>query len=440
MKSSHTPSRMQIAFDDDNLVANAGLLLPAVLAQNLGLPELFDTCVDLGSAPGRANVGVKAMSLIYSFLAGGDCIDDTDQLRAGSTQAVLGHEVRAASTLGTFLRSFTWGHAKQIEMVLVEVLRRAWASGAGAGDDPLTIDIDSTICETYGLAKEGGSEFTYTHVRGYHPLIAVVSGTGDILNARLRRGPAHAGRGASSFVVETVNRARSAGALGPIALRADSGFYSHQVVSACRKKDVSFSITARLSPAIHKIIEDIQDDRWRPIPYFMEGASVAETSYTPFGKKGFEVRLIVRRVPPNPGSQLSLLANYGYHAFITDREGDTLELEADHRRHAEIENTIKDLKYGLGLNHMPSGKFAANAAWLTLNVIAHNLSRWISRLGFNEKLITTKTLRKRALGLPGRLARSGRRLLLHLPKHRPLASEFKEALIRLQTIPPPLVA
>ncbi len=172
----------------------------------------------------------------------------------------------------------------------------------------------------------------------------------------------------------------------------------------------------------------------------MEGAAVAEATYAPFGKNGFEVRLIVRRVPPNPGSQLSLLADYGYHAFITDREGDTLELEADHRRHAEIENTIRDLKYGLGLNHMPSGKFAANAAWLTLNVIAHNLSRWVSRLGFNEGLITTKTLRKRVLCLPGRIARSGRRILLHLPKDWPWASEFKEALIRLRTIPPPLVA
>ena len=440
MQSSHTLNRMQIAFDDGNLVANAGLILPAVLAEKLGLPELFDTCVDLGSAPGRANAGVKAMSLVYSFLAGGDCIDDTDQLRAGSTQAVLGQVVRAPSTLGTFLRSFTWGHTKQLDMVGAELLKRAWESGAGAGDDPLTIDIDSTICETYGLAKEGGSEFNYTHVRGYHPLIAVVSNTGDILNTRLRKGPAHAGRGASSFVVETVNRARSAGAKGPIALRADSGFYSHQVAGACRKKGVNFSITARLSRSLHKIIKDISDDEWRPIPYFMEGAAVAEVTYTPFGKKGFEVRLIVRRVPPNPGSQLSLLADYGYHAFITDREGDTLELEADHRRHAEIENTIKDLKYGLGLNHMPSGKFAANAAWLTLNVIAHNLGSWVSRFGFNERPITTKTLRKRALGLPGRIARSGRRLLLHLPKNWPWASEFKEALINLRTIPPPLVA
>ena len=440
MKSSHTPSRMKIVFDDDNLVANAGLLLPAILAENLGLLELFDSCVDLGDAPGRANVGIKAMSLICSLLAGGDCIDDADQLRAGSTKAVLRHEVRAPSTLGTFLRSCRWGHAKQIEMVFVELLIRAWACGAGPGDNPLTIDIDSTICETYGLAKEGGSEFNYTHVRGYHPLIAVVSGTGDILNTRLRKGPANTCRGASSFVVETINRARSAGANGPIVLRADSGFYNQYVVGACRKKDVRFSITAKLNSAIHKIIENIPDDQYRPIPYFMEGAAVAEAPYTPFGENGSPVRLIIRRVPPNPGSQLSLLSDYGYHAFITDREGDALELEADHRRHAEIENTIRDLKYGLGLNHMPSGKFAANAVWLTLNAIAHNLSRWVSRLGFNERLITTKTLRKRALGLPGRIARSGRRLLLHLPKRWPWASEFKEALIRLRALPPPLVA
>lgn len=440
MQSSHNLNQIKIAFDDKNLVANAGLLLPATLANNLGLTELFDKHINLGDAQGRANTGLKAMTLIHSALAGGDCIDDANQLRAGSTQAVLGQEVRAPSTLGTFLRSFSWGHAKQLDVVSGELLKRAWASGAGPGDEPFTIDIDSTICETYGLAKHGGSKFTYTHVRGYHPLIAVASGTGDILHTRQRGGSANTTKGAESFVVETINRARKAGAVGQITLRLDSGFYGHKVINACRKKDVSFSVTAKLNTAVHKVIQSLPDDVWAPIPYFMEGAGVAEAPYAPFGKKGFPMRLIVRRVPPNPDSQLSLFANYGYHAFITDRPGNTLALEADHRRHAEIENTIRDAKYSLGLNHMPSGKFGANAAWLTLNAIAHNISRWISRLGFNETLVTTKTLRKRALSLPGRIAKRSRKIYLHLPKKWPWAKEFEEALTRLLVIAPPLVA
>jgi hypothetical protein len=440
MQSSHNLNRIKIAFDDKNLVTNAGHLLVATLAEGLGLRGLLDERVCLGAAPGRANVGLKAMTIIHSVLSGGDCIDDVDRLRAGSTQAVLCQEVRASSTLGTFLRSFTWGHAKQLDAVSGELLKRAWASGAGPEDDPFTIDIDSTICETYGLAKAGASKFTYTHVRGYHPLIAVASGTGDVLNTRLRGGPANVARGAASFVVETIGRTRKAGATGSIALRADAGFYNHKVVGACRKNNVNFSITAKLTASLHKIIESIPDEQWTPIPYWMEGAGVAEVFYAPFGKHGFPMRLIVRRVPPNPGSQLALFSKYGYHAFITDRVGDTLALEADHRRHAEIENTIRDLKYGVGLNHMPSGKFAANAAWLTLNVIAHNLARWISRLGFNEKLVATKTLRQRALSLPGRIARRSRMLYLHLPSCWPWAKDFEAALVRLRAISPPLVA
>src|ERR1700690_1965506 len=156
MSSSHSLDRIAVIFDDENLVANAGLLAPATLAQHLGLRELFDTHVDLGSAPGRANVGHKAMTLIHSALAGGDSIDDADVLRAGDTEAVLGHGVLAPSTLGTFLRSFSWGHARQLAQVAGELLGRAWAAGAGPGDAPVTVDVDSTISETYGLAKQGG--------------------------------------------------------------------------------------------------------------------------------------------------------------------------------------------------------------------------------------------------------------------------------------------
>ena len=149
------PDRIQIAFDDHRLVNNAGLLLPATLAQHVGLRELVDRHLDLGYAPGRANAGDKMLTLVASALAGGDCIDDADALRAGRTSSVLGCMVKAPSTLGTFLRSFRWGHVRQLDRVSRELLARAWAAGAGPGDGPLTIDLDSTICETYGLAKEG---------------------------------------------------------------------------------------------------------------------------------------------------------------------------------------------------------------------------------------------------------------------------------------------
>ena len=167
-----SPDGIHIAFDDHRLVNNAGLILPVTLAQHLGLRELVDNHVDLGDAPGRANTGDKMMTLVASALAGGDCIDDVDVLRTGGTAGALGCVVKAPSTLGTFLRSFRWGHVRQLDWVGRELLARAWAAGAGPGDGPLTIDLDSTICATYGLAKEGARHHSYTSQRGYHPLLA----------------------------------------------------------------------------------------------------------------------------------------------------------------------------------------------------------------------------------------------------------------------------
>ena len=183
------PDRIQIAFDDHRLVANPGLILPATLALRLGLPQLLRKHLDLGGAPGRANTGDKMMTLVPSALAGGDCIDDADVLRAGGTARVLGFTAKAPSTLGTFLRSFRWGHVRQLNRVSRELLAQVWKAGAGPGDAPFTIDLDSTICETYGLAKEGARHHGYTGTRGYHPLLAVAAGTGDVLMARLREGP-----------------------------------------------------------------------------------------------------------------------------------------------------------------------------------------------------------------------------------------------------------
>ena len=178
MPPRNHPDRIQIAFDDHRLVANAGLILPATLALRLGLPQLLRKHLDLGGAPGRANTGDKMMTLVASALAGGDCIDDADVLRAGGTARVLGFTAKAPSTLGTFLRSFRWGHVRQLDCVSRQLLARVWKAGAGPDDSPLTIDLDSTICETYGLAKEGARHHGYTGARGYHPLLA-----------RLREGP-----------------------------------------------------------------------------------------------------------------------------------------------------------------------------------------------------------------------------------------------------------
>ena len=380
-------------------------------------------------------------------------------------------QAKAPSTLGTFLRSFRWGHVRQLDRVSRELLARVWKAGAGPGDAPFTIDLDManparragpsarptdwpggrppprlhrcaarTICETYGLAKEGARHHGYTGARGYHPLLAVAAGTGDVLLARLREGRANTARGAAHFLRETVGRVRYCGARGQLTVRADSGFYTHAVVAVCRRMDVRFSIAIRQRARLHNLIEAIPEDAWTPIPYWMDGAAdVAETTYTPFQAEAdaAPVRLIVRRVKPAPGSQLALFATYSYHGFITDRDGETLELEADHRRHAEIENTIRDLKYGVGLNHLPSGRFAANGAWLAVQVMAHNLARWTARIGLGQQIVTTKTLRRRVFALAGRITRSARRLTLHLPRRWPWEEQFSRALARLRAIPLP---
>ena len=278
------PDRIQITFDDRRLVANAGLLLPATLARHLGLPELVRQRLDLGDAPGRANTSDKMMTLVASALAGGDCIDDADVLRTGGTASTLGGTVKAPSTLGTFLRSFRWGHVRQLDRVSRELLARAWQAGAGPGDGPLTIDLDSTICETYGLAKEGARHHGYTGKRGYHPLLAVAAGTGDVLMARLREGRANTARGAAHFLRETVSRVRYGGAQ-----RA-----THAYVPTAGSIPTPWSpsaarwMSASPSPSASTKACTISSRRypkraWTPIPYWMDGAAdVAETTYTPF--------------------------------------------------------------------------------------------------------------------------------------------------------------
>ncbi|MGH3862912.1 IS1380 family transposase, partial [Actinokineospora sp.] len=281
----------------------------------------------------------------------------------------------------------------------------------------------------------GGSRFTYTHVRGYHPLLATAAASGEVLHSKLRGGPSHTARGARRFLTETFTRVRAAGHAGALCVRADSGFYNRRVVGACDKAGATWSITTKMSPKLLRTIEQIPEESWTDIPYFLdEGAQVAETSYQPFGGTR-AVRLIVRRVRPTPDSQLALLTVWSHHAFITNREGQTLDLEADHRRHAECENAIRDLKEGVGLCHMPSGRFGANAAWLALATIAHNLSRWVGAIGLlEETFTTTRTLRRRYFRVPARLTRSARRATLHPPARWPWATQFLAVLTRLRAV------
>jgi len=432
MRSSHVVlDQVDVAFDDRRAVASAGLLLAATLAERLGIEQATDQLVDLGDRPGAARPGRKLLTLVHAMIAGGDCIDDVELLRCGSTQAVLGHRVMAASTVGTFLRSFSFGHVRQLDKVTGELLARAWAAGAGPGDGPLVVDVDSTICEVHGHHKQGAC-YGYTHQLGYHPLLATRASSGEVLHARLRKGAANTARGILRFVDELVARLRRAGAAGELTLRMDSGFWSAKLIKRLRRHRVHYSITVRQTKTVRAAIAQIPEQAWVQIAYTPDGdAQVAETGY-----RGD--RLIVRRVR-NLGDQQQLFPTWRYHAFVTNRVGATTWLDADHRRHAVCELAIRDLKAGAGLAHLPSGRFAANATWLLAATLAHNLLRWTARLGLGShpEQLVAKTLRRTLLALPGRLTRSGRQWTLHLPAGWPWAHSFTMALARLRCIPYP---
>jgi hypothetical protein len=428
MQSSHTLDQLDIAFDDTHAIANAGLLLPATLAERLGIEQAADALIDLGERAGAHRPGRKLLTLVHSMLAGGDCIDDADLLRCGATSRVLGHRVMAPSTLGTFLRAFTFGHVRQLDRLGEQILGRAWAAGAGPGDGPMTIDLDSTVCEVHGYHKQGAA-YGYTHQLGYHPLLATRAETGEVLHARQRAGRANTARGAARFVDELAARVRRAGASGELTMRMDSGFWSAKTIRACRRHQLRYSITVRQTKPIRAAIATLSEDGWTDIVYPDGGiAQVAETRY-----RGD--RLIVRRTRL-VGAQAELFPNWRYHAFVTDRVGTAVALDADHRRHAVVELCIRDLKNGVGLRHCPSGKFAANAAWLLAATLAHNLLRWVAAIGLGAhgELVVAKTLRRTLLALPGRLTRSARRLILHLPVGWPWAAWFALALARLRCV------
>ena len=429
---SRAIDRLEVTFDDPNLVPNAGLLVVATLAGRLGLETLINRTVRLVGRVGGALPGRKVLTLVHTIMAGGSHIDHAGLLRAGATQQVLPFRVMAPSTLGRFLRAFTFGHIRQLDAVIAETLRRAWSLGAGPGDGRLVIDVDSTICEVVGKHKQGAG-YGYTHVLGYHPILATRAQTGEVLHARMRKGQANTSRGARRFIEELVARVRRAGATGEIVLRVDSGFWSNDTIETLGRLGVRYTMAVRTgNTAIAKAIATIDEHTWADIDYTPDGqAQVAECTYK-------DRRLIVRRTRLTDTTQAALWPDWRHHAFLTDLDDDTVTIDKFHRQHAVVELAIRDLKEGAGLEHCPSGKFFANAAWLACAVLAHNLIRWSADLGdivADDQLTVARTIRTRLIALPCRLVNRSGKHTLRLPAHWPWADTFLNALTRIRAIP-----
>jgi len=418
-----------VAFDDERAVADAGIVLVASLAGRLGVEALVDERVDLGERAGAGNEGAKVMTLISAMALGADCIDDCDVLRSGRTADVLGHRVMAPSTLGTFLRAFTFGHVRQLDRVLDEAIQRAWTAGAGPGDGRLVVDVDSFVGETFGPKKQGAA-FGYTRVRGYHPILATRADTGEVLHIRLRKGSANTSRGFGRFLDELLARVERAGSTGPRLLRADSGFWNNHTFDKLDRAGWQFSIGVRLQPAVRAAIEAIEEADWQTLPDYPK-TSIAQIAETTLNDR----RLVVRRVR-TLDRQGQLLPTWELFAFVTNRGDDLAVVEAEHRQHAVVELAIRDLK-DQALAHFPSGRFYANAAWTVIAALAHNLLRWTTVIGLPGHTVrAARTLRRRLLALPGRLTRSARRWTLHLPARWPWQHAFAEALTRIRALAP----
>ena len=362
------------------------------------------------------------------MLAGADSIDEMNVLRAGSTGLILGHRVMAPSTLGTFLRAFTFGHVRQLDRVLDQALCRAWQAGAGPGDGPLVIDIDSFVGEVYGYQKQGAS-FGYTKKLGYHPLAAVRADTGEVLHIRNRKGKANTQRGIARFVDELIARVQRAGHTGKIIIRADSGFENHKLMGELNKRGIEFSIGVKLSKTIRALIEQIPDTDWATVADYPEGgeAQIAETQL-----KGF--RLIVRRTRLI-GAQAELFPDWRYHCFATNRTIPTLVADTDHRDHATVELVIRDL-VDQALTHFPSGRMNANSAWTVIAALAHNLGRWATQIGLpNHPAQTARSRRRQLLDVPARLTRTSRQWTLRMPARWPWQQQFTTILDAIRALP-----
>ena len=423
--------RIAVMFDDPNLVANASLVLVASLVKKLHLEDLLDSRVQLIGRTGGFKPGRKVLTLVHAMVAGAAHIDHADMLRAGSTAKVLDHRVMAASTLGTFLRTFTFGHVRQLEAVIGETLSRAWQMGAGPGDGDLVVDVDSSIHEVHGKKKAGAS-YGYTQVLGYHPIYATRAATGEVLHARMRKGSANTARGTKRFLEELIARLRRAGATGTITMRFDSGYWSTDTIKILEKNGVSYTMAVRTrNKGVAKVVEAIPEEDWVPIDYSQDGeAQVAETTY-----KGR--RLIIRRTCLT-GDQATLWPDWRDFGFLTDLSGPATDVDAFHRERALCELDIRDLKEGVGMEHCPSGNFSANAAWMCCAVIAHNLIRWTAHLGGlipeDESRVVARTLRTRYFAVPARLVNHSGHPTLRAPLGWPWRSKFLGALINLRSI------
>ena len=430
---SHAVDRVRVRFDEPNVVANAGLLLVGTLVLRLELERLVNATVCLSGRVGGARPGRKVLTLVHAMVAGANHIDHADMLRSGGTQRVLPFRVMAPSTLGTFLRAFSFGHVRQMEAVVGEALRRAWSLGGGPGSARLVIDVDSTICEVAGKTKQGAA-FGYTKVLGYHPILATRADTGEVCHARMRKGSANTARGARRFIDELVARLRRAGAAGEIVMRFDSGFWSNETIATLGRLDVRYTMAVRTNTkGIAAAIAAVDSDAWIDIDYTADGvAQVAECTY---GGR----RLIVRRTRLIGAAQARLWPDWRHFGFLTDLDGEAPAVDAFHRDHATVELAIRDLKEGAGMDHVPSGHFSANSAWLQCAVLAHNLIRWTATLGQPgpvDSLTVARTVRVRLIIVPGRLVNRAGITTLRGPTGWPWAGWFTRRLDQLRVLQP----
>ena len=441
MRLSHARRAIGVRFDDPNLVSCGGLAAVVALAARCGLATLLTERLHI-AAKGGVNATAKVLALVAGMIAGADSISDMDLLRHGGMPRLF-TDIRAPSTLGTFLRLITFGHVRQLDAVAARLLERLAAATpilAGAGQVAL-VDLDDTVRQTYGYAKQGSGR-GYTGMNGLNALLATIStpvSAPVIAATRLGKGSTNSVRGAAKLLAEALSTARRAGATGLVIVRADSAYYGYDIVNTCRRAGARFSVTARHTATVTRAITTIPETTWVPIRYpnaifdedeqrWVSDAEVAEIEFTAFtGRRRAEwvtARLIVRRVrrlnPTTvPGGQSEMFAVYRYHAIFTDSPEPMLAAEATHRDHAIIEQVIADLKDS-ALAHLPSGVFTANAAWLACAAIAHNLTRAAGVLAstFHARA-RTGTIRAQLIGVPARLARSAHRLVLHLSQRWP---------------------
>ncbi len=445
MQLSHAHPVRSACFDDPSLVSAGGLVPALALAQRAGLIELAGEHLTVAGCA----AGAKVAALVAGMVAGAGSIDDMDLLRHGGMDRLF-VGVRAPSTLGTFLRAFRFGHVRQLDAVAARFVAglARHAPLVGAGEPVAYLDVDDTLRATYGYAKQGAG-YGYTGVKGLNALLATVSTASSapvIVATRLRKGSANSARGAARLVADAIKTSRACGLRGLLVLRADSAYYGHDVIAAARRADVHFSVTARQDRAVTRAIASIGEQAWTPIRYpravfdeqlqqWVSGAEVAEVPFTAFTsrpkRQQVSARLIVRRVrDANPdhvevNAQGELFPVWRHHAIFTDSPLPMLTAEADHRRHAIVEQVIADLKNG-PLAHLPSGKFMANSAWLVLAAIAFNLTRTAGALAstFHARA-TTATIRAQLINVPARVTRSARRSTLRLPEAWPWAAAWQ---------------